>query len=83
MGTAEEQCKAFSSFVSYCGRFTVEESSNMIIHHIESAWFPNWNNTSQQRYYTFQEDILILLTPPQKLGGKEYKGKLIWQRKKG
>ena len=77
-GTTEEIVAAYGTYVSYCGKYAVTE--DRVIHHLEVSFYPNWIGGDQVRFYKFEEDKLILSTPPMILGGKQQNGYLIWER---
>ena len=77
-GTPEEKAGAMETYVSYCGRYEIQDGS--VIHHIEVSLFPNWVGVQQKRFFNFEGNQLQLSTPPILQQGKEQTGHLIWQR---
>jgi hypothetical protein len=77
-GTAEEIVAAAGSYFSYCGKYEVTEDK--VIHHVEVSFYPNWVGEKQVRFYKFEDDKLILSTPPMNAAGKQQSGYLIWKR---
>jgi hypothetical protein len=61
--SVNERAEAFSTFLSYAGRYTV--NGDRVIHHVEAAWRQDWANTDQVRFIVkLQADQLTLRTPP-------------------
>jgi hypothetical protein len=77
-GGIEEKVQAFDTYFSYCGRY--ELRGEKVIHHIEVSLFPNWIGKDEERFYRFDNDQLILSTPPLLVDGIEQTGLLIWKR---
>lgn len=76
--TMEQQAAAFSSFVSYAGRFTLK--SDEVIHHVDISFIEDWVGTDQIRKLKWEGDRLVLATPPMSTGGKIIIIELIWRR---
>jgi hypothetical protein len=53
-----EKAAAFDSFLSYVGRYSVEEDA--VVHHVELASVPNIVGAKQRREATLERDHLIL-----------------------
>jgi hypothetical protein len=79
-GTVEEKVMAADTFFSYCGRFEVW--SDVIVHHVETSFYPNWVGDKQERQYKFEGDNLILSTPPMLAWEEMQTAHLIWKRVK-
>ena len=77
-GTEAERLAAADGFFSYCGRYEVQ--GNVVYHHIEVAFFPNRIGTSQQRFFSFEGERLLLTTPPMLIKGQEKVGHILWER---
>ena len=67
-GTDSEIRHAFDGFVSYCGTYSIDEASGKVLHHVQNALFPNWQGDIQERFFSFEDDKLILTTPPMPMG---------------
>lgn len=65
----------FSDMVIYSGRFSID--GNKIVHHIENSPNLKRRNTDEIRYFKFENNLLILLTPQTPEGFYEIK----WQRR--
>lgn len=76
--TPEEKIHAAETYISYCGRYEIQ--GNKIIHHVEVSFFPNWVGTAQERLFQFEDNHLILSTPPFLVDGNLQTGLVIWKR---
>ena len=74
----EEQAEAFKTFLAYAGRYTL--SGDKVTHHIEISSIQNYVNRDLVRSVKFQDDRIILVTPPTPVNGKIQTVELIWQR---
>lgn len=55
---ADEKAAAFDSYMSYVGRFTVEDDA--VLHHVELASVPNIVGVTQRRDASLHGDVLLL-----------------------
>jgi hypothetical protein len=78
LAAAEEKAEAFSTFAAYGGRYTLKE--DRVIHHVEVSSLQNWVNTDLVRLIQFQDDRIVLRTPPTSTNGKIQTWELIWER---
>jgi len=74
----EEQAEAFKTFLAYGGRYRL--SGDNVIHFVEVSSIQNWVNKELVRSVKFQDDRIILVTPPTMMNGKLQTCELIWQR---
>ncbi len=77
-GTTEEKVAAADTYVSYCGRYEIQQDT--VIHHVELSFFPNWIGEDQKRILSIEDDRLSLSSPPSTLAGVEQTIHLIWER---
>jgi hypothetical protein len=77
-GTVEEQAEAFKTFLAYAGRYTL--AGDKVTHTIEVSSIQNYVDRNLVRSIKFQDDRLILITPPTLVNGKIQTVELIWQR---
>ncbi|MGA2345681.1 MAG: lipocalin-like domain-containing protein [Candidatus Sulfotelmatobacter sp.] len=77
-GTVEEQAEAFKTFLAYAGRYTL--AGDKVTHTIEVSSIQNYVDRNLVRSIQFQDDRLILITPPTLVNGKIQTVELIWQR---
>jgi lipocalin-like protein len=75
---AAERAEAFATFFAYAGRYSLE--GDKVIHHVEIASVQNWVNTDMVRMVTFENNRIILRTPPLSVGGKLQTTVLVWER---
>jgi len=75
---AEQRADAFATFFAYAGHYTVTD--DRVIHHVEAASVQNWVGTDLIRVLRFQDEQMILLTPPISVGGKMITTELVWRR---
>jgi hypothetical protein len=74
----EEQAEAFKTFLAYAGRYTL--SGDNVTHHVEISSIQNYVDKDLVRRVKFQDDQIILVTPPTRVNGKIQTVELIWQR---
>jgi hypothetical protein len=74
----EEQAEAFKTFLAYAGRYTL--SGDQVTHHVEVSSIQNYTNRDLVRSVKFQDDRIILVTPPTPMNGKIQTVELTWQR---
>jgi lipocalin-like protein len=77
-GSLEEQAEAFKTFLAYAGRYTF--NGEQVTHHVEVSSIQNYVHRDLVRYVKFQDDQIILVTPPTRINGKIQTVELIWQR---
>jgi hypothetical protein len=75
----DEIVAAWMGFISYAGTYEIDDSRSRVLHHVEICSFPNWVGTSQERFYEFDGDRLVLATPPISLGGESTVSTLVWE----
>jgi hypothetical protein len=76
--TAYEAMKAVRSYHTYCGRYRLDEDK--VVHTVEMCLCPNLMGSKQIRYYRFEDDRLILTTPPVTRAGVTGTAELIWKK---
>jgi Lipocalin-like domain len=70
-------------YFGYFGRYTVDEGAGTVTHHIEGASHPNFVGTDQRRLFTWQNECLVLSTPPSEpIGGSDVTYVATWQRQR-
>lgn len=67
-----------STGLSYYGRWWIE--GDRIIHAVELSVFPNWVGTEQVRFFRFEDDRVVLRTPPTLRRGSSGFAELTWRR---
>ena len=81
--TDADRSDALRSMIAYTGKYRLEDGK--IITKVEAAWNEAWVGTEQERFYRFQDDRLLLESPPQphpNLLGKVVRIIVIWEREK-
>jgi len=74
----EEQAEAFKTFLAYAGRYTL--NGDEVTHHVEVSSIQNYVNKDLVRSIKFQNDRIVLITPPTAVNGKIQTIELTWQR---
>jgi hypothetical protein len=74
--------EAFDGYFGYFGRYTVDEHAGTVTHHIEGGSFPNFVGTDQRRLVKWQEDRLVLSTPPERTAGSDVRYVATWYRQR-
>lgn len=79
-GTADEQARAFATFIAYGGRYAVD--GDTVTHDVETSLFPNWIGTQQRRRWALDPSgrHLTITSPPLVLGGATRIQRLTWER---
>ena len=74
----EEQAEAFKTFLAYAGRYTL--SGDKVTHSVEISSIQNYVGKDLVRSVKFEDDQIILVTPPTLVNGEIQTVELIWQR---
>ena len=77
--TDAERAAAYSSYVAYYGRVTIDAAAGKVTHHVEGSVNPNWVKTDLVRYYAFSEDGRRLMLSIKNAQGR-VTGTLTWER---
>ncbi|NOQ43954.1 MAG: hypothetical protein GQ560_05780 [Dehalococcoidia bacterium] len=75
-GTNEEKATAVDTYVSYSGRYEINEDT--VTHHVEVSLFPNWVGNDQKRTFQFDGNRLTLSTPLPG-GDMQRSAHLVWE----
>jgi Lipocalin-like domain len=59
-GSDHEVRTAFEGYIAYFGRYTVDEVTALVTHHVDGALLPNWIASQQKRMFAFREGHLVL-----------------------
>jgi len=76
--TQQEQAEAFKTFLAYAGKYTF--SGGKVTHHVEISSIQNYVGKDLVRDARFQDDQLVLVTPPTLVNRKIQTVELVWQR---
>ena len=79
-GTSEENKAAVNGSIAYFGTYSVSETDNVIMYHLEGSTFPNWRGVDQKRLFKLSGDELTLTNPTPSTGSGS--GYSFWQRVK-
>lgn len=79
-GTAEENRAVVSASIAMLGTYAFDGAQKSLVFHVDSATFPNWNGTQQQRLVSsLTAHELRYVTPAASSGGV---GTVTWSRVK-
>lgn len=62
--TQEQAAAAATSYLAYAGRYTVDEDTRMVVHHVAVSLQPNWVGHAMPRYVRFEGKRGLVLTAP-------------------
>ena len=79
MPSEAERATAYSGFLAYYGRYTIDASNGRVTHHVEGSTNPNWPGTDLVRYYAFTPDDSRLMLSLKNAEGR-ITGTLTWER---
>jgi Lipocalin-like domain len=77
-GTLEEQAEAFKTFLAYAGRYRLIRDT--VTHYIEVSSIQSYVNKELVRSIKFNDNQIVLVTPPTRVNGKIQTVELTWQR---
>jgi hypothetical protein len=76
--TTEEARTVVAGSIAMLGTYSVDRAAKRLVFHVDSATFPNWNGTTQERLIvTASGDELKYITPTASSGGV---GTVTWSR---
>ncbi|MBF4517254.1 lipocalin-like domain-containing protein [Flavobacterium sp. ANB] len=78
--TPEENAAIVQGSNSHFGKFKIDETSKTITFKIETASFPNWENTEQNRFYTYMNNELKYVVTNTTQGGKSVTAEVVWKK---
>lgn len=67
--SAPDRARAYSTYLSYCGTFTVE--GDVVTHHVKAGLVPAWTGSDQVRHFRLENGTLVIAS-----GGQT----LVWER---
>jgi YD repeat-containing protein len=73
-----ERAAAYSGFISYFGRYTIDAEKGTVTHHVEGGMSPNMVGAELVRYYEFSPDNKSLFLSVK--NGERVTGRLQWDR---
>jgi hypothetical protein len=78
--TPAELAAAAAGYFAYAGRFEVDESAALVLHHIDVCLIPNMVGSTQRRYITLEGSRLTLRGDPMPAGDRVVTPFIIWDR---
>jgi hypothetical protein len=79
-GSAEENQAVVAGSINHFGRYSVEENGKLLVFHIESSTYPNWDGTAQKRPLTVKGDELSYKVAI--VSTAQGSGEVVWKRLK-
>jgi hypothetical protein len=77
--TEGERAAAYTTYVAYYGKVTIDPAASKVTHHVEGSVNPNWVKTDLVRYYSFSDDDNRLMLSIKNAQGR-VTGTLTWER---
>jgi hypothetical protein len=77
--TTAQAAAAAAGYLSYSGPYDVDESTNVVQHHVAVSLLPNWLETIQLRHGTLEDNRLTLVAE-QRLAASTVRSTLVWAR---
>ncbi len=78
--TPEENAAIVQGSNAHFGVYEINEADQMIIFHIKTASFPNWEETTQKRSYSLTNNELKYMVTNTTQGGKSVTAKVVWKK---
>jgi hypothetical protein len=78
--TDAERVEAARGYGAYAGRYEVDETAGVVLHHVETALIPNRVGVTLMRSFSFDGETLTLAPPPLRADGVEIRRTLVWRR---
>ena len=73
-----EKASISEGFIGYSGKYEILDDK--IIHHVEMSFIPNWIGKPLDRFYSFENDDLVLTTPPEVFNNKKFVHYIVWEK---
>ncbi len=78
--TPEENAALVQGSNSHFGQYSMDEKNKTITFNIEHASFPNWEDTQQNRSYTFVNNVLTYVVTHTTQGGQSVIAEVAWRK---
>ena len=78
--TDAERAQAARGYGAYAGRYEVDETAGVVLHHLETALIPNRVGVTVTRSFSFEGDLLKLSPAGFQRDGVEMLRTLVWSR---
>jgi len=75
--TPDEALAQLGSYTSYFGQYSVNETKGLVTHHLEGTMNPGGAGADFPRFFTLEDDRLILQPPPSEDGARSF---ITWER---
>jgi hypothetical protein len=79
-GAPSDAVDLTKDYSAYCGRYEIDEKSSEVIHLPLVALLSNLIHQEQHRRFTFDEDMLTLVTTRRRPNGSVVASTLLWRR---
>jgi len=66
---AQQVRSAYAGYIAYFGTYELNESEDIVVHHVQGALNPGWVGGTQTRRVRFDGEHLVLSTQVAKAGG--------------
>ena len=73
-----EKTSISEGFIGYSGKYEILDDK--IIHHVEMSFIPNWIGKPLDRFYSFENDDLVLTTPPEVFNNTKFVHYIVWEK---
>ncbi len=70
--------EAFQFFNAYCGSYSLDLENKTVTNVVEACKNPLWEDTTQTRYFSFENDVLKIYTDPMHIDGEDRVIYLVW-----
>ena len=78
--TPEENAAIVQGSNSHFGKYEMNDVDKIITFKIETASFPNWEQTEQKRSYSYNNNELEYIVVNTTQGGKSVTAKVVWKK---
>jgi len=79
--TPEENAALVQGNNSHFGRYTVDETKQVITFDVQHAFYPNWEGKAQVRSYTLTADHVLTYIVTNTTNGGAVTAKVVWKKK--
>lgn len=79
-GNHEEIKEAFEGYTTYFGTYEYIPEEGTVLHHVSESLYPNWSGVTHTRFVEYDDEQLMIRTPPIYVNQKECVMELKWTR---
>lgn len=76
----QEALAAIATYQSYYGTYRINEEEGTVYHDVLDGIRPSWKGISELRYFSFEDNKLVLKTLPMLMGGKKMVFRAYWKK---